>query len=70
MSRLNIFGWILMAGGLLLWCWGYFFGAEPTLIDWKGIAPWWIADALPNLETEAGCAAMLVAMIPAYWPKQ
>ena len=67
MSRLNIFGWTLMAFGFVIWGYGYIVAGHAPLIDWPRLAPNWIAEFMPNLESEIGLATMIMAMVPAYW---
>jgi len=69
-SRLNIFGWALMTLGFVIWAYGYFVAGHPKLINWPSLAPEWIAAFIPNLESEVGLVAMIVAMIPAYWKSE
>jgi hypothetical protein len=63
-----IFGWILMLIGTALWVYGYFVTGHPTVVDWKAGTPNWIAEFLPNLESEIGMVLVFLAMIPIYWP--
>ena len=70
MSRINLAGWILMFAGCGLWLYGYLVGGHPRLVDWPQVLPGWLAEYLPNLESEAGFAVMIVAMVPTYWPKR
>lgn len=70
MSQVNLAGWILMAAGLALWLYGYWATGHTALIDWASLTPSWIADFLPDAEAEAGMGLMIVAVIPAYWPKR
>ncbi len=70
MSRINIIGWALMMLGMLLWAYAYFATGHSPLIDWHAPVPAWVSDFLPNLEAEAGLVLMVMAMIPAYWPKR
>ena len=62
-------GWTLMLAGIALWGYGYFVPGRPPLFDWNANAPWWIADFLPNIESEIGLVLVVAAMIPIYWPK-
>jgi hypothetical protein len=55
---------------MTLWLYGYLATGNPSIIDWHANTPWWIADFLPNKETEIGMALALVGMIPVYWPSQ
>ena len=68
MSKVVIIGWVIMLAGTALWLYGYLSTGNPSLIDWHTHAPWWIADCLPNIESEIGTALMVVSMIPIYWP--
>lgn len=70
-SKAVIIGWIIYAVGLALWLYGYFFATgNPSIVDWHAHTPWWIADFLPNIESEIGMALALVAMVPIYWPRR
>ena len=69
MKRTAMLGWIVSLAGTALWIYGYFATGNPSLIDWAAITPWWIADSLPNLESEIGMALALGGMIPIYWPR-
>jgi hypothetical protein len=68
MTKLVIFGWIMELMGTALWLFGYFAIGHRSIIDWHASAPWWIADYLPNVESEIGMALILVGMVPIYWP--
>jgi len=57
-----------MLAGMALWGYGYLIPGTPPLLDWKAIAPWWIAGFLPNIESEIGLVLVCVAMIPIYGP--
>ena len=63
-------GWILQLIGLAVWLFGYFIGGHANLINWNAFAPWWIANFLPNIESEIGIALMLVSLVPMYWPQR
>ena len=63
-----IFGWVLMLLGTALWVTGYFVTGHPTVIDWKADTPRWIAEYLPNVESEIGMVLVFIAMVPIYWP--
>ena len=54
--------------GFGLWLYGYFEAGHPTLIDWRTYTPWWIADFLPNMESEIGMALIFASTVPMYWP--
>jgi len=53
---------------MVLWLYGYFATGNPSLIDWQANTPWWIADFLPNIESEIGMVLVCVGMVPIYWP--
>jgi hypothetical protein len=69
-SKAGIIGWIIMLGGTALWIYGYFAIGHPSIIDWRAHAPWWIADYLPNIESEIGMAMVFASMFPIYWPSR
>jgi hypothetical protein len=69
-SRLVIFGWTIELVGTALWIYGYFVTGHPPLIDWHDKTPWWIADWLPNIESEIGMVLVFAGMLPMYWPRQ
>jgi len=54
---------------MVLWTYGYFVVGRPPVIDWAAHTWWWIADFLPNLESEIGMVLVLVGMVPIYWPR-
>jgi hypothetical protein len=68
MSKAIITGWIIELAGTALWLYGYFVTGHPSLIDWQAHTPWWIADCLPNVESEIGMVLVFVGMVPFYWP--
>jgi hypothetical protein len=70
MKKTAVFGWIIELAGVALWFYGYFTTGSPSLIDWHAITPWWIADFLPNLESEIAMVLMLIGMVPIYWPSR
>ena len=63
-----IAGWAIEVVGVIKWSYGYFVIGSLPLIDWATHAPRWIADFLPNLESEIGMVLVLVGMVPIYWP--
>ena len=65
-----IIGWIVQLVGTALWIYGYFVTGHPSLIDWHAHTPWWIADFLPNIESEIGMALVCAALGPIYWPSR
>ena len=68
MTKAAILGWIIMGAGTALWLYGYLVTGHPSLVDWRAITPWWIADWLPNMEAEIGIILMFAGMVPVYWP--
>ena len=63
--------WAAMIVGMALWSYGVFVtGTHPPLIDWKSNAPWWIADYLPNMESELGLVLICLGSLAPYWPRQ
>ena len=69
-SKVVIVGWIISFVGMALWLYGYFAAGNPSLIDWHANTPWWIADYLPNIESEIGMALVFASMVPIYWPSR
>jgi hypothetical protein len=67
-SKTVVIGWIISSAGTALWIYGYYAAGNPTLIDWNANTPWWIADFLPNIESEIGLALACAGMVPIYWP--
>jgi hypothetical protein len=55
-SKAAIIGRIISLAGTALWLYGYLATGNPSLIDWHVDTPWWIADFLPNNESEIGMA--------------
>ena len=70
MSKSAIIGWAISLVGMALWLYGYFVTGHPSLIDWRANTPWWIADFLPNLESEIGMVLAFGGMVPIYWPRR
>ena len=68
MSRAVVVGWVISLAGTAVWIYAYFAAGNPSLIDWRATAPWWIADCLPNLESEIGMVLAFAGMVPIYWP--
>jgi len=68
LSKPAIIGGIVSLGGLPLWLYGYFSTGYSPLIDWRAHTPWWIADFLPNINSEIGMALMFVGSVLTYWP--
>jgi hypothetical protein len=67
-SKAVIIGWIIELAGIALWLYGYLATGHPALVDWHSSTPWWIADYLPNIESEIGMALICAGMVPIYWP--
>jgi hypothetical protein len=67
-SKAVIIGWIISLAGTALWIYGYFATGNPSLINWHANTPWWIADFLPNIESEIGMVLAFAGMVPIYWP--
>jgi hypothetical protein len=65
-----IFGWVVSCIGSLLWIYGYYANGHPPIFDWQARTPWWIADFLPNIESEIGMILVFASMIPMYWPSR
>ena len=65
-----IAGWGMMIVGTALWGYGLYVTGTAPIFDWKSNAPWWIADYLPNMESELGLVLMCLGMIPLYWPRR
>jgi hypothetical protein len=70
MSKALIIGWATSLAGTALWLYGYLTTGNSSFIDWHAIAPWWIADYLPNRESEIGAVLAFGGMIPIYWPRR
>ena len=70
MSKSAVIGWVISSLGMVLWLYGYFVTGHPSLVDWHSNTPWWIADFLPNLESEIGMALAFGGMVPIYWPRR
>lgn len=69
MGKTIAIGWMLQLIGTVFWIYGYFEPGHPSLIDWHRISPWWIADWLPNLESEMAMILVFAGLIPIYWPQ-
>ena len=68
-TKAVIIGWIIFLSGSALWLYGYFVAGHHSIVDWHARAPWWIADFLPNLESELGMLFCIGGMVPMYWPR-
>ena len=60
---MKLWGNVLCLLGAALWIYGYFITGHEPLLAWTTIVPSWIAEFLPNLESEAGLALSLVGTI-------
>jgi hypothetical protein len=67
-GKLPIIGWTITLVGSALWLYGYFVTGHASLIAWQTNSPWWIADFLPNIESEIGMVLAFAGMVPMYWP--
>jgi hypothetical protein len=63
LSKAVIIAYIASLSGSALWLYGYFEAGHPPLIDWHTYTPWWIADFLPNMESEIGMALVFVSTV-------
>jgi hypothetical protein len=70
MSKAVIVGWIMSGSGTVLWLYGYFTTGNKSFINWHASAPWWIADYLPNIESEFGMMLVILSFVPLYWPSR
>lgn len=68
MSMAVIIGWIIELAGMTVWLYGYVATGHPSLFNWHAHTPWWVADYLPNIESEIGMVLVFAGMIPLYWP--
>ncbi len=68
MTKISIVAWITLLIGSALWVYGYFVVGHSPIIDWHANTPWWIADFLPNVESEVGMLLCTASMVPMYWP--
>ena len=64
----SLIGRIASLAGAIIWVYGYYSTGHPALFDWAAYTPWWIAEFLPNLESEIGLALCCVATVLVYWP--
>ena len=67
-TKTAITGWVIFLSGSAIWLYGYFIAGHPSIIDWHARTPWWIADFLPNLESELGMLLCIAGIVPMYWP--
>ena len=70
MSKIAIAGWGIMLAGAVLWLYGYFMTGSPPLFDWAKHTPWWIAEFLPNIQSEIGMVLVYGSMVLIYWPNR
>jgi hypothetical protein len=61
-------GWIISLAGTALWIYGYFVTGNPSFTDWHANTPRWIADFLPNVESEIGMVLAFAGTVLIYWP--
>ena len=64
MSKIVRVACIVNLAGTALWLYGYIATGNPSLIDWQANAPWWIANFLPNIESEIGMTLACASTIP------
>ena len=70
MTKVVIIGWVIQSAGVAIWLYGYLSTGNPSIVDWHTITPLWIADWLPNIQSEIGMTLMFAGMIPIYWPRR
>ena len=70
MCKSAIVGWAISSVGTAPWVYGYFVSGHHPLIDLRANTPWWIADFLPNFESEIGMVLAFGGMIPMDWPRR
>lgn len=68
MTKISIIGWIISSLGSVFWIFGYFITGHPPLIAWQTYTPAWIAEFLPNIESEIGMVFCIGGMVAMYWP--
>jgi len=68
MNKIAILAWGCSVAGMALWLYGFLVTGAPPLIDWQSRTPWWVADFLPNIESEIGMALICVGSVFMYWP--
>lgn len=69
-NKVAITGWALLAVGTIVWIYGYFVTGHMAYVDWHTYTPWWIADYLPNIESEIGMVMVCVGSGLTYWPSR
>ena len=70
MTKAATIGWVIQSAGMVVCLYGYFSAGNPSIVDWHTITPSWIADWLPNIQSEFGMTLMFAGMIPIYWPRR
>ena len=68
-SKVVLIGWAIELLGTAIWLYGWLTTGHPSFIRWHDFSPWWIADCLPNIESEIGMAMMIIGLVPIYWPR-
>ena len=59
-----------MIVGTALWGYALFVTGTAPIIDWKLNAPWWIADYLPNMQSELGLVLVCLGSLAPYLAAQ
>jgi hypothetical protein len=67
-GMIRIIGWGVFFVGAALWIYGYLVTGHASLIDWQANTPWWVADYLPNIESEIGLVLLCLGTVLVYWP--
>ena len=67
-NKTIIAGWVVTLAGTALWIYGYFVTGNASLFDWHTHTPWWIADYLPNIESEIGMVLVCAGTVLTNWP--
>lgn len=70
LAKIALIGWIVSLVGTAVWIYGYFITGTAPLIDWQAHSPWWIADFLPNIQSEFGMVLAFVGSAVMYWPSR
>ena len=65
-----VIGWIITLVGTAVWLYGYFAIGHSPFFDWHTHTPWWIADYLPNIESEVGMTLVCAGTALTYWPSR
>ena len=69
MRKSAIVAQVVSLVGAAIWIFGYFVTGHRSLIAWQAYTPSWIAEFLPNIESEIGMVFCLGGMIAMYWPR-